>query len=344
MRRIAIVACLLVACGCGIMKRGGDDLEAEAAPVEEKREGALATKPEMPAATPAPASGPPALAPAAGAPANGFDTHSIEEAVGLTGATMPDGVFRITKPRGDLKVALDGFAITPRMGLAGWVAFRAHPSGAYLLGVMPVASDELAGVVSALVNAGLEPAALHPHFVGEEPRIAFVHFRGLGNVVALARGVRDVLDAIVRARAARTLPARSTEMRSELDPQKLDALLRLHGEFDGQVHRVAATRPDLQLRDGEIDLSGTLAPASWAAFQGSAERAAVAGEIMVTPSELQPVLHALREARLAVVGIHDDGLRGEPRISFVAFWGVGRAEALATGVRRGLDQLVTPGG
>ena len=67
--------------------------------------------------------------------------------MGLTGATMADGVFRITKPRGDLKVTLDGFPITPRMGLAGWVAFRAHASGAMLLlsGTLPGEAERVAG-------------------------------------------------------------------------------------------------------------------------------------------------------------------------------------------------------
>jgi hypothetical protein len=252
---------------------------------------------------------------------------------------MSDGVFRITKPRGDLKVTLDGFPITPRMGLAGWVGFRAHASGAMLLGVMPATSDELQAVVSALANAGLEPTAIHPHFVGEEPRITFVHFSGIGNPVALARGVRDVLDAIVRVRAARPLKAQAAASHADLDVTKLDALLGLHGEHDGQVYRVSIPRSDLRLRVMGIEIGATMSPTSWAAFQGTAERSAVAGELMLLPAEVQPVIHALREARIGVVGIHDDATREEPRVVFVSVWAVGRAEALATGIRKALDQL-----
>ena len=72
---------------------------------------------------------------------------------------------------------------------------------------------------------------------------------------------------------------------------------------------------------------------------GSSERAAVAGELMVAPTELQPVIHALRESKIAVVGIHDDSSREDPRLVFVSFWGVGRPEGLAAGVRKALDQL-----
>ena len=334
MRRFVLVMAMVVASGCGMAEkrpRGAGDVEAEAPPavVSAKAKGALATKAEsVPAAV--------ATTTAASTP---LDTHAIEEAIGLTGATMADGVFRITKPRGDLKVALDGFPITPRMGLAGWVAFRAHASGALLLGVMPVTTDELQAVVSALVNAGLEPSALHPHYLGEEPRISFVHFSGLGNPVALARGVRDVLDAIVRVRTARPVTKRAAGTESGLDVATLDALLKLHGEHDGQVYRVTAPRTDLRLREMDVDLGATMSPTSWAAFQGTAERTAVAGELMLLPSEVQPVIHALREARIGVVGIHDDSTREAPRVVFVSFWGTGRPEALATGIRKALDRL-----
>lgn len=334
MRRLLLVVAMLVVSGCGMagkMPSGAGDVESEAPPavVSAKTKGALATK----------AASPPAAVASTTAGATPLDTHAIEEAIGLTGATMADGVFRITKPRGDLKVSLDGFPITPRMGLAGWVAFRAHASGALLLGVMPVTTDELQAVVSALVNAGLEPTALHPHYVGEEPRISFVHFGGLGSPVALARGVRDVLDAIVRVRAARPVTPRAAGTESGLDVARLDALLKLHGEHDGQVYRVTAPRTDLRLREMDVDLGATMSPTSWAAFQGTAERTAVAGELMLLPSEVQPVIHALREARIGVVGIHDDSTREEPRVVLVSFWGTGRPEALATGIRKALDRL-----
>lgn len=377
MRRLVVVpvAALAIA-SCGLLTKAKDaslDVDATAqvdatanvdataqtaAPT--KAAGALATKGAPVASMPAPAApAAPAAAPIApmpastpppavtiipstsgmAAPAAGLDTKAIEEATGLTGASMPDGVFRITKPRGDLKVALDGFAITPRMGLAGWFGFRDHASGALLRGVMPVASDELQAVVTALANAGLEPTGIHPHFVGEEPRITFVHFVGVGNELALARGVRDVLDAIVRARALRPTKGSAGDARSDLDVARLDATLGTHGEHDGQVYRASIPRPDFRVTDLGLDLGTTMSPTSWAAFQGTDERAAVAGELMLRPAEVPPVIHALRESRIGVVGIHEESGRSEPRVTFVSFWGVGRLDALASGVRKALDQL-----
>jgi hypothetical protein len=377
MRRLVVVAVAALAiAGCGLLRKAKDasldvdatanvdataevdaTAQAEAAP---KASGALATKGAPVAASPAPtapaaaAAAPIAPAPAGtppppvtivpstsgmAAPAAGLDTKAIEEATGLTGAMMPDGAFRITKPRGDLKVALDGFSITPRMGLAGWFGFRDHASGALLRGVMPVASDELQPVVTALANAGLESTGIHAHFVGEDPRITFVHFVGVGNELALARGVRDVLDAIVRARALRPTKGSAGDARSDLDVARLDATLGTHGEHDGQVYRASIPRPDFRVTDLGLDLGATMSPTSWAAFQGTDERAAVAGELMLRPAEVPPVIHALRESRIGVVGIHEESGRAEPRVTFVSFWGVGRLESLAAGVRKALDQL-----
>jgi hypothetical protein len=321
MRKLGAVLLMVAIGGCGLLKKPAP--------------GDAVGSAEPPTQAPAAAVSPPA--------STTLDTRAIEEATGLTGAVMPDGVFRITKPRGDLKITLDGFPITPRMGLAGWVAFRPHPSGAMLTGVMPAAVDELQAVVSALANAGLEPTALHAHFVGEEPRILFVHFDGIGSAVALARGVRDVQEAITRIRTARPLKGSAAEAHSDLDVAHLDAILGAHGEHDGQVYRVAIARPDVRVTELGVELGPTMSPASWAAFQGTSERAAVAGELMLTSSELQSAIHALRESKIAVVGIHENSSREEPRLVFVSFWGVGRAEGLAAGVRKALDQLPRSG-
>src|SRR5947207_349774 len=53
------------------------------------------------------------------------DGARIEELTGLKGK-MDDkaGVFRLTAPRGDLKVTTAGVRMTPPLGLTAWVAFQ----------------------------------------------------------------------------------------------------------------------------------------------------------------------------------------------------------------------------
>jgi hypothetical protein len=58
-------------------------------------------------------------------------------------------------------------------------------------------------------------------------------------------------------------------------------------------------------------------------------------------SELQPVLKKLRGAGINVVAIHQHMIEEEPRIVFLHYWAIGRAEDLAKGIRIALGQTRT---
>ena len=55
-----------------------------------------------------------------------LDQKTIETIVGTGGALIED-VLRISVPRSDLNVSVDGFEIIPFMGLTSWMAFRKGP-------------------------------------------------------------------------------------------------------------------------------------------------------------------------------------------------------------------------
>ena len=53
-----------------------------------------------------------------------LDTNRIEQAIGLKGAwNAAEGVFKVTVPRNDVKIAVDGWTMPPFMGLGSWAAF-----------------------------------------------------------------------------------------------------------------------------------------------------------------------------------------------------------------------------
>jgi hypothetical protein len=83
---------------------------------------------------------------------------------------------------------------------------------------------------------------------------------------------------------------------------------------------------------------------TWAAFAGSDERAVVDGDFAMTEGELQGVLKALRKAGILIVAIHNHMAGEQPRILFLHYWGVGRTEDLARGVRSALDVTEQKGG
>ena len=54
-----------------------------------------------------------------------LDTAKIDEITGLKG-TLNDaeGVFKVSQPRTDVKVSVDGWQMPPFMGLTSWAAFN----------------------------------------------------------------------------------------------------------------------------------------------------------------------------------------------------------------------------
>src|SRR4051812_27050919 len=54
-----------------------------------------------------------------------LDTAKIDAALGAKGALNKDeGVFKVSFPRSDVKVVVDGTTMPPFMGLTSWAAFK----------------------------------------------------------------------------------------------------------------------------------------------------------------------------------------------------------------------------
>jgi hypothetical protein len=85
-------------------------------------------------------------------------------------------------------------------------------------------------------------------------------------------------------------------------------------------------------------IGNTMGVNTWAAFSGTNEQAVVDGDFAMTEAELQPVLKSLRHADIDIVAIHQHMTGEEPRIMFLHYWGIGRAEDLARGLKAALDK------
>src|SRR5262249_34940794 len=131
------------------------------------------------------------------------DTAAIERITGLKGSlNQKEGVFKVSKPRDDVPVAVDGRRLEPFMGLTSWAAFQPDPvGGAMVMGDLVLFEDEVNPVMSAAFDGGLAVTALHNHFFFEPPRVFFMHIGGQGDADKLAAGVRKALDAAQHVRA-----------------------------------------------------------------------------------------------------------------------------------------------
>jgi Domain of Unknown Function (DUF1259) len=76
---------------------------------------------------------------------------------------------------------------------------------------------------------------------------------------------------------------------------------------------------------------------TWAAFYGSNEDAAIAGDVAILENEVTPTLKALRSHGLDVVAIHHHMIGTQPVVIFLHYWGRGPADKLAAGFKAALD-------
>jgi hypothetical protein len=126
-----------------------------------------------------------------------LNSASIESITGLKGtANESERTFKVTAPRSDVRIAVDGWPMPPFMGLTSWVTFKAGTNAeAMCAGDLVLFEDEVNPVMSALFDAGLSVTALHNHFMADEPKVYFMHLGGEGTTAALAGGVKAALAA-----------------------------------------------------------------------------------------------------------------------------------------------------
>src|SRR5215468_10379803 len=125
-----------------------------------------------------------------------LDTARIDELTGLKGKmNEKEGVYKVTFPRNDVRVVVDGWTMPPFMGLGTWAAFTATSNGAMVMGDTVLFEDEVNAAMSAALDNGLSVTALHNHFFFDRPKVFFMHIEGEGAVEKLATAVRKVYDA-----------------------------------------------------------------------------------------------------------------------------------------------------
>src|SRR5438874_7627550 len=140
-----------------------------------------------------------------------LDTARIDQLTGLKGKmNEKEGVYRVTFPRNDVKVVVDGWSMPPFMGLGTWAAFtKSAHTEAMVMGDTVLFEDEVNAAMVAALDNGLSVTALHNHFFFDRPKVFFMHIEGEGNVDQLASAVRRVYDKIKEVRAANPQPGNS---------------------------------------------------------------------------------------------------------------------------------------
>lgn len=275
------------------------------------------------------------------------DGARIDQAIGGKGAWIEgEGVYKVTFPRSDAAIAVDGRKMEPFMGFTSWAAFQSGTAAeATLMGDLVLFEDEVNSVMSALLDAGVAVTALHNHFLFETPKVYFMHIGGEGRAEDLAAGVKKGLDAARRVRSGTPQPAATFGLASvpttnAITADKLDTILGVKGQSKDGMYKAVIGR-SVKMACG-CEVGKEMGVNTWAALAGTDATALVDGDFAVLEDELQPVLKALRKANINIVAIHHHMVGESPRMLFLHYWGVGPAADLAKGVRAGLDAQHPP--
>src|SRR6476620_4524051 len=148
---------------------------------------------------------------------------------------------------------------------------------------------------------------------------------------------------IVSAACALTMSAAAAQApAAAIDTTAIDSALGRCGQQQGDVYRVSFPRTDLKVAVKGLPLRAGFALGSWAAFEKAGSDSVVHGDLVLTESELDPVISSLFENGLEITAVHNHILEETPRVMYVHFWGRGDAVKLAGGLHTALAATGTP--
>jgi hypothetical protein len=124
---------------------------------------------------------------------NTIDTKMLDNILKYKGE-LSKGVYKYTIGRPDVDLKEHGVKITTFFGFNTWASWQGTPEHAAVAGDFTMLENEVAPVIQALIENGIEVVAVHNHMVHEQPRIFFLHYWGVGNAEHLAKGLREALD------------------------------------------------------------------------------------------------------------------------------------------------------
>ena len=249
------------------------------------------------------------------------------------------GVLKVNIPRNDLKMTIQGLSTPTPFGFGGWVAMTKGTDGTeVMMGDLVLLQEEVNPVMSALLDNSIEVTALHNHFFWDEPHVYFMHVHGMGKAPDLAKRLKPGLDLIGRAPVTAAGPANSGSAPT-LDTAKIAKIVGHEGEQSGAVYKITVGRDDLNMKEHGAAINARMGLNTWAAFVGTDQDAAIAGDVAMLENEVTPVLKSLRKNGIDVVAIHNHMIEARPVVIFLHYWGRGPAEKLATSFKAALDEL-----
>jgi Domain of Unknown Function (DUF1259) len=149
--------------------------------------------------------------------------------------------------------------------------------------------------------------------------------------------------ALAAILAASLVAPNGPVMAAETDWSKVAATLGKFGaEMPGGVYRVGLPRTDLHVTLDGVELKPTFALGSWLAFRPDGNMTMVMGDLVLTETEIAPVMTKLAENGIAITALHNHLLRAQPATFYMHVLGQGDPVKLASALHEGLALSKTP--
>jgi len=128
----------------------------------------------------------------------------------------------------------------------------------------------------------------------------------------------------------------------DIDWKKVDAALGKAGAVQGSVHRYGLPRSDLRVTVDGVAIKPALALGGWVAFAPAQGGAMLMGDVVLTETEIEPVMTKLLEGGVEITALHNHLLRTNPATYYMHVGGHGDPVKMAQTIRSALSASKTP--
>lgn len=130
---------------------------------------------------------------------------------------------------------------------------------------------------------------------------------------------------------------------ADIDWSKVDQALGKRGsDQPGGVHKYGLPRSDLHITVDGVAIKPSLALGSWLAFQPTTDGAMFMGDLVLTDTEISPVMQRLIEGGVEITAVHNHLLRTSVPVFYMHVGGHGDPVQLAETLHAGLALSKTP--
>lgn len=129
---------------------------------------------------------------------------------------------------------------------------------------------------------------------------------------------------------------------AEIDWSQVEAAIGKKAAVVGTVHKYGLPRSDLHVALDGVSIKPGLALGGWIAFEPSGHAAMMMGDLVLTETEVNPVMRSLLANDVQVTAVHNHLLRASPAPFYMHIGAHGDPVKLAKVVRDALAQSKTP--